>query len=97
MGRKKDDDHCGICGTYLFAACSGFQHNPFPDGRCYNFICDCCRNVFKVGEWIDNQWVSYEYGTNIHTLQEMLNDGWHKEFAVLSIKSVKLAMKNRKR
>ena len=83
--KKPDEDHCGICGVYLVAACVGFRHTPWIDGRKYEYMCDCCRCSVKDDETCE-----------LRTWQEITAFGWDKETVVKSLKGIKLKLKNRK-
>ena len=80
----------------MLAVCTGFRYSPFIDGRNYQYICDCCRNVPKTTEFVDGEWIAYEYGSKLRTPEEMIKDGWNKEESNRSVKAVKAAMKNKK-
>lgn len=98
MKKRTDDNLCPICGAWMDAICSGFRHSPWADGRTYEAICDCCRNVIKTGEYINGEWVEYDFMEGkMHSLEKMLDDGWPKNQAVQAIKGVKKALKNRKK
>lgn len=96
MAKKKDENLCPLCGDFMIAVCTGFRRLPFIDGRTYNYICDCCRNVPKTCEFVDGDWVMCEYGSKLRTPEEMMSDGWNKEQSNRSVKAVKAAIKNKK-
>lgn len=96
MVKKSNDNLCPLCGMFMLAVCSGFRYTPFIDGKTYQYICDCCRNVPKTNELVGDKWVSYEYGDKLRTLEEMMEDGWSKDEAKQSVKAVKSVMKNKK-
>ena len=103
MIKKKQEGYCGICGCFCSVICSGYrsEHKPFMDGRHYEDVCDCCHAAIKVVEWDDvkEKWIVYDpyVDTKLYSVEELIKEGWSKEQAKLSIKSIKHALKNSKK
>jgi hypothetical protein len=78
--------------------CSGYRYKPFVNGRCYDYICQGCHETPCLGR-LDEQdvWISYEYGKELHTVEELMSFGWEKKEAVRHIKAVKAAIKKKKK
>jgi hypothetical protein len=99
MKKNKSPDECPICGQFMNVICSGYHHKPFADGRCYEFICQGCYEVPCTRRFVEDCWmlVKYEYGKELHTLEEMMSFGWEKQEAQICIKAVKKVIKFHKK
>jgi len=95
---RRQEGHCQICGAFCEAVCTGYSSRkyPFVDGRTYEEVCACCHWVSKTTYYDEekDEWVYHDYyDQKLHRLEEMMNDGWDKAEATLSIKAVKAAIK----
>jgi hypothetical protein len=97
---KKHPDCCPICGQYMTVVCSGYRYKPFIDGGCYEYICQVCYEVPCICRFEDNAWMWFYYDyykdKELHTLEEMMEGGFTKKEAAISIKAVKKAIKSTK-
>ena len=94
-------DKCSICGISIQDSggfTSVYSHKPFVDGKNYSLICWTCCNVPKTWETINGEMVIYSYLSpdRLCSVGEMMEDGWDRTTAELSIKSVKKLLKSRK-
>lgn len=102
---KRDDGKCSICGHPFGAYTSAYRRQPFVDGRYHQEICWTCACVPKMSEFFesydDGKEIHKDYllvynefsASRIHTLQEMMEEGFSKEESLRSIKAVKRAAK----
>jgi hypothetical protein len=103
VAKKKQEGHCEICGIFCEVICSGYKegNKPFMDNRNYEEICDCCHAAIKTIEWsnLENTWIVYNpyINTKLYSVEELMKEGWSKEQAKLSIKSIKRVLKCRKK
>lgn len=103
---KYKEGFCQICGCEPEAYVSAYRERPFVDGRKYKEICWCCANVPKTWELLKNYDDGYcihkEYvmvydemdPKRLHTVEEIMSEGWDREEATRSVRAVKRAIKN---
>lgn len=98
MVRRKDPNLCAICGLDPECIVRVHHHIPFIDGKCYDLICFACYSVPK--RWEYDQKTDHITCYNrlspyhLHSVQEMMSDGWSKSEAEFAIKSVKKLLVN---
>lgn len=104
MGRHREG-FCQICGAETDVIVSAYRNHPFIDGRCYQELCFTCYEVPKVSEYfeeyndgvrIHKDVIVYYNGldqTKLHSLEEMMADGFGREESQRSIKAIKAAIK----
>ena len=96
MGRRRKAQNieglCDICEDMYEGAF--FNTDKFIDGKPYSEICYCCGCVPKF-KTIDDEdpedgglAIAGEWGDDLHTLIEMVEDGFEEEIATQSIKAV---------
>lgn len=92
MGRKRNDpDRCGACGREPDCFTRAFSHSRFIDGRHHSLICFTCLSVPKRWEHDGDRLICYSEASPyyLHSVQEMMVDGWTKAEAEFAINSVK--------
>lgn len=95
---RRSPDHCGVCG--LSPECLVRVHHriPFIDGKCYDMMCFTCYSVPKKWEYDEktNRVICYSNSSPyyLHSVQEMIEDGWTKSEAEFAIKAVKKLLIN---
>lgn len=94
MARKKKpqnlEGHCDICGYPYIGYFSAYQHTKWLDGKKHQEICFICGSVPKAIV-IDDMYEicgSFAEPVKLNTLSEMMADGFSREEAIASIKSV---------
>jgi hypothetical protein len=99
MGRKpRSEDECPICGQYISVIASGYRNEPFLDGKKYHVMCFTCACTVKGA-------FTFRVGENLkpivpgelYTVQEMMEDGFDKKEAEISLKAVKAAIAKSKK
>lgn len=75
------DDNCPICKQPIDIIVSCFSDAPFIDGVRYKHICYVCYSVPNVDDGVNQG--------HLHNLQDMVNQGFNKKHADLSIKAIK--------
>ena len=95
---KKEPSNCPICGCDPKALTRCFSHEPFIDGRTYDFICHTCACVPKKWEYKDGEMIVFEHQSpsRLNTVEDMVSDGWAAERAAKSIKAVQRLLRNPK-
>lgn len=86
---KRNENECPICGEYIQIASSGYLNHPFVDGKKYDAICLCCASTLKGSFTIAGP----KNPPELHSLQEMIEDGFDKKNAEKSLKLIKKALK----
>lgn len=96
--RRKQEGICPICGCEIEAFTSAYRSHPFIDGRCYNEICWTCANVPKTHTTEEDRMVVFNVFQErmLHSVQEMMDDGFTRHEAEISIKWIKRALRKRK-
>jgi hypothetical protein len=91
-----DDYYCNICGADPKAVVRVYANEPFVDGRNYNLICWMCANVPKSWYYDENDEVvilEYFDRERIHTVKELMAEGWDRDEAERSTKAIKKLLK----
>jgi len=91
--RRRDPDVCQICGVKPECAVRIHRDFPFIDGKCYGLMCFTCFSIPKKWEYdsVMDRVMCYSHYSPyyLHSVQEMVSDGWVKEEAEFSLKAVK--------
>ena len=91
---------CPICGNEIEIIVRGYVEDPFIDGKTYNEMCFTCSSVpkmWKYDEETEELIVYSEFSqTRLHTIDEMVSDGFEKEESRQSIRAVRAAIKKSK-
>ena len=91
---------CPICGNEIEILVRAYVEDPFIDGRTYNDMCFTCSSVpkmWKYDEATEELTVYSEFSqTRLHTIDEMVSDGFGKEESRQSIRAVRAAIKKGK-
>jgi len=91
------DDYCNICGAIPKAIVRVYANEPFVDGRNYNMICWMCANVPKSWYYDDSGEVvvlGYFDRDRINTVKELMEEGWSRDEAELSVKAILKLLKS---
>lgn len=91
----KNIDNCPICNEYIDIGCSGFQRVEFITGKKYECICLTCASIPKnsfVGLMPKEIKKTKEL---FNTIEEMIEDGFNKKRAEISLKAIKKIMKKK--
>ena len=99
MKKNPSPDHCPICGQHMDVICSGYRFTPFIDGRCYEAICHLCHELPCFYRFDEDIWMWKQYSSEdreLHTVEEMVQHGFDKKQAAISLKAVKRAIKKGK-
>lgn len=95
----KDKDHCPICKQFIAVLVSGFKEIPFIDGKTYEAICHCCSEVPKMYDFdtATQKFIFYDKmePSRLHTVEELVEDGWNKKVAEISYKAIKNLVKRK--
>ena len=98
MIKRKDPNLCGICGIDPECIVRVHHHITFVDGKCYDLICFACYSVPKRWEYDPKSDTVICYNNyspyHLHSIQEMVADGWSKSEAEFAIKAVKKLLSN---
>src|SRR5688572_15324741 len=89
---RNNDDHCPLCGDLMEVRVLGFHSTPFVDGRKYDAICFPCSDVPKT-TWDEHSTRGFLDPNCLHTVEEMISDGWSREEAKRSLKAVQRAIR----
>ncbi len=92
---RRQDGQCGVCGLEPECGVRVYRDCPFIDGRRYNLICFTCYSVPK--KWEYDKFVGvicYKHPSPyyLHTVDEMISDGWTRHESEFAIKAVKRAL-----
>lgn len=94
---KKSPDNCPLCGQYMDVICSGYRFKPFIDGQCYEYICHCCHTIPCAARFDKDTWHTYDFSDKeLHTVEELVSQGFEEKEAKISLKALKAAMKKHK-
>lgn len=91
--KQQNPDVCGICGLDPYCSVRIYHDRPFIDSNYYDLICFTCHSVPKKWEHDEKSDRFFCYINpspfHLHTVQEMVADGWTKSEAEFAIKAVK--------
>lgn len=96
---SKLDGFCPICKQFIEVHAKGYLDHPFIDGNYYQDICFVCDSVPKMWEYSETMGLKYFVDFDIkrlHSLEEMIEDGFDKKEAFISIQAVKKAIRKAK-
>jgi len=92
---------CPICDLEIEVLCRGYSDECFIDGKKYPLICFSCASVPKNWEYDEetDDVITYDQHDpkRLHTVEEMVDDGWTQAEAKIAIKSVKAAIRKAKK
>lgn len=84
---------CAICGLIPEVIVRVHNNIPYVDGRCYELMCFACYSVPKRWEYNNktDAITCYRYNSpyHLHSVNELVSDGWSKSEAEFAIKAVK--------
>lgn len=86
---------CPICKREPEAICTTWTTIKFIDGKNYDWLCWTCSCVPKTYIVENGEFISTGYSCdNLHTSDEMQEQGWDKQDAQFAINAVRKAIKN---
>lgn len=95
---SKNEDYCSVCKVFVDGPFTrGFAGGGFIDGRKHPVMCHCCMSIPKMYEFKDNRLTVFEEydDRRLHTLEELVQDGFNKKQAEKSLKAVKTCIKKK--
>jgi hypothetical protein len=90
---------CPICDQEMQTLVSAYHKSPFIDGRRYEFICHCCSEVPRMYEANEDGYhnVFKEFDKKrLHSVDDLMEFGWDKQYAKTSLKAVQAKIKKSK-